>query len=255
MKFRQKYTLLPFTTKDGTVIYYVRYHDPRTGRRTKVSSGETTKGRAHTFAENLLGESSGQALRLEDYARDFFKWGTCPWIRRQHAKGHSFSQYQAKTRRVHNPREKANLPIEKNHFCGHDRNRSCGTPPPTPSWRSLAGSVSVFRGRHTSQETVEKGGARAICPGRPPRAAVDNPRNTEGRRKQYGTATHPDCSVRPPACVLPLGHGRFQMHRSESCYYLTALHGGKMRSSRSILEAVALRSRKGSILIPVKSFQ
>ncbi len=101
MKFRQKYTLLPFTTKDGKIIYYVRFFDPRTGRRTKVSSGETTKGRAHTFAENLLGESSAQAPRLEDYARGFFKWGTCPWILRQHAKGHSFSQYQAKTRRAH----------------------------------------------------------------------------------------------------------------------------------------------------------
>ena len=101
MKFRQKYTLLPFTTKDGKIIYYVRYYDPRTGKRTKVSSGETTKGLARAFAEDHLGESSGQSPRLEDYARDFFKWGVCSWIKRQHAKGRPFGQYQAKTRRAH----------------------------------------------------------------------------------------------------------------------------------------------------------
>jgi integrase len=39
--------------------------------------------------------------RLEDFAADFFKWGVCPWIKRQHAKGRPFSEYHAKARRGH----------------------------------------------------------------------------------------------------------------------------------------------------------
>jgi integrase len=37
---------------------------------------------------------------LRQYAANFFKWGQCGWIRRQHAKGRSFSKGVAKLRRA-----------------------------------------------------------------------------------------------------------------------------------------------------------
>jgi integrase len=101
MRYKEKYKLLPVETKKGRTVYYVRFYNPRTGKMTKVSSGETTAGRARTFADKLLAEGIGSSPRLEDYAKDFFKWSVCPWIKRQHAKGRQFGEYQAKTRRAH----------------------------------------------------------------------------------------------------------------------------------------------------------
>ncbi|HUI69117.1 MAG TPA: hypothetical protein VL354_01265, partial [Spirochaetia bacterium] len=101
MRYREKYRLLPVKAKDGSKVIYVRFYDPRTGKRTKVSSGETSIGRARTFADHLLAEGTGVSPRLGEYAADFFKWDVCPWIKRQHAKGFPFSEYQAKTRRGH----------------------------------------------------------------------------------------------------------------------------------------------------------
>jgi hypothetical protein len=91
----------PARQGEGQQRIYIRFYDPRTGKRTKVSSGETSIGRARTFADTLLAEGSGVSPRLEEHAADFFKWDVCPWIKRQHAKGRQFGQYQAKTRRGH----------------------------------------------------------------------------------------------------------------------------------------------------------
>jgi integrase len=101
MRHRQKYTLLPVATKDGNTVFYVRFYDPRTGRRTKVSTGESTIGRARTFADNFLADETGVSPRLEEYAADFFKWGKCSWIKTQHAMKRPFSEYHAKARRGH----------------------------------------------------------------------------------------------------------------------------------------------------------
>jgi tartrate dehydratase beta subunit/fumarate hydratase class I family protein len=73
MRYKEKYKLLPVKTKDGKTIYYIRFYDPRTGKRTMVSSGETSVGRARTFADKLLAEGTGVSPRLEEYAADFFK--------------------------------------------------------------------------------------------------------------------------------------------------------------------------------------
>lgn len=100
------YRLVLISTKDGAV-WYARYNDPRTGKRNKFSTyvgADEDKGRALTVAAAKLAEIKegyGKCPRLEDYAADFFKWGVCQWIRRQHAKGHDFGEYQARTRRAH----------------------------------------------------------------------------------------------------------------------------------------------------------
>jgi integrase len=101
MHYRNEYTLLPVKRKQGGIVYYVRFYDPSTGRRTKVSTGESSIGRARTWADNHLGDGLQISPRLEDFASNFFKWGECPWIKRQHAKGRPFSESHAKTRRGH----------------------------------------------------------------------------------------------------------------------------------------------------------
>ena len=37
--------------------------------------------------------------RLKEYVADFYRWDTCNWIRRQHAKGRRFSRQVADSRR------------------------------------------------------------------------------------------------------------------------------------------------------------
>lgn len=101
MRYRDKYTLLPVKKKDGRIVYYARFYDPLTGRRTKISTGESSVGRARSWADNHLGDGLTVSPRLEDFASDFFKWGVCPWIKRQHAKGRPFSEFHTKTRRGH----------------------------------------------------------------------------------------------------------------------------------------------------------
>ena len=81
-------------------VYYARYWDQRTGKRRAVSTGRTSKGEAHAEAKRLLGQGDGRAVRLDDYAKGFFKWGECKWIKRQHAKGRPFSSTQARVRRA-----------------------------------------------------------------------------------------------------------------------------------------------------------
>ncbi|MGA2612957.1 MAG: tyrosine-type recombinase/integrase [Spirochaetia bacterium] len=103
---RLPYRLILISTKEGAV-WYARYTDPRTGRRNKFSThvgADEDKGRAHTVAAAKLAEIKegySKCPRLEQYAADFFKWGVCPWIKRQHAKGRDFGEYQARTRRAH----------------------------------------------------------------------------------------------------------------------------------------------------------
>jgi integrase len=101
MRYKERFTLFVRKTREGQAVYYVRFYDPRTGKRVALSTGESTKGRAREFAENLLAEGAVRDPRLEDFARDFFKWESCAWIARQHAKGRPFGRYQARTRRAH----------------------------------------------------------------------------------------------------------------------------------------------------------
>ena len=81
-------------------VFYARFWDKRSGRRRAVSTGRTTKGEAHAEAKRLFAQGDGRAVRLEDFAESFFKWGQCKWIKRQHAKGRPFSSTQARVRRA-----------------------------------------------------------------------------------------------------------------------------------------------------------
>jgi integrase len=100
-RYREKYTLISRETKSGATVFHMRYYPPGSDRRVTVSTGAATIGRAREAADRILEQSAGPTPRLTDYARDFFVWGSCPWIARQHAKGRPFGEYQASIRRAH----------------------------------------------------------------------------------------------------------------------------------------------------------
>ena len=97
---KHEYGLFTRQRKQGP-IWYFWYWDQ--GKRVYKSTGfgKREKGKAREFAENHLVslESAPNAPILRDYARDFFLWDRCPWIRRQHAKGRPFSPAVARSRR------------------------------------------------------------------------------------------------------------------------------------------------------------
>jgi hypothetical protein len=97
---RERFKLLARKTHQGRTVWYARYYD-RSGRRLKVSTGKEKKGEAREFAEQLLEDGVESSIRLEEFAKDFFRWDTCSWIQRQHAKDRSFGEYQARMRRAH----------------------------------------------------------------------------------------------------------------------------------------------------------
>lgn len=86
-------------TKRGKVWYY-----RLAGEKTFHSTGQSVESKAHRFALGRLQQGqnrSGSTRTLREYASEFFLWDRCPWIRRQHAKGRSFSISVAKNRRSH----------------------------------------------------------------------------------------------------------------------------------------------------------
>jgi integrase len=97
---REEYKLLPRKTQDGRTVWYVRYYD-RAGHRVKKSTGKEKRGEAREVARQILQSGPGSSMRLAEFAKDFFLWGACTWIRRQHAKGRDFGEYQARQRRGH----------------------------------------------------------------------------------------------------------------------------------------------------------
>jgi integrase len=86
--------------KRGKVWYY-----RLAGQRTFHSTGQAVESKAHAYALAVIQQKeSRQQLSqatLKEYARDFFDWERCPWIQRQHSKGHSFSRTVAADRRAH----------------------------------------------------------------------------------------------------------------------------------------------------------
>jgi integrase len=89
MRHHKRYTLLAHTTKDGATVYYARFYDPKTGRRMKKSTGETTIGRARTIAEGFLAEKEAVQGKddplflehLKDFWRDAGKYAEAKKLR------------------------------------------------------------------------------------------------------------------------------------------------------------------------------
>ena len=86
-------------------IYYVRFRDPDTGKRLPgISTGKTNKGDADRWAREYL--TSGKlnnksTLLFSNYAKDWFLWNRCEYLKMLKQKGHSCSRGYADTSRGH----------------------------------------------------------------------------------------------------------------------------------------------------------
>ncbi len=65
------------------------------------STGLSSKRRAIDLIYERIREGKGAETKLKVYAESFFIWDECDWIKRQHAKGRSFSKTMADMRRGH----------------------------------------------------------------------------------------------------------------------------------------------------------
>ena len=69
------------------------------GEKTFHSTGQTNKVLARTYVAKIIRDGQESKVLFREYARDFYKWDKCAWIKRQRAKGRKISETQAKARR------------------------------------------------------------------------------------------------------------------------------------------------------------
>jgi len=97
---RQQYTLYKRFTDNKKFSWYFCYYNAD-GKRVYKATGKVKKGEARQVAEDFINSLSSQSTTLKKYTENFFVWEKCPWIKRQHAKGRSFSESTARSRRSH----------------------------------------------------------------------------------------------------------------------------------------------------------
>jgi integrase len=94
--------------KDGFTLLrrrgsqYWAFYCMENGKRISHSTGKTDKAEAEAIArEYLKPKASQENVTFGEFAKDFFVWDQCAWIRAQHAAGRTFSKGAAIGRRVH----------------------------------------------------------------------------------------------------------------------------------------------------------
>lgn len=99
------YTFYKRTTKNNKKTYYVRFRDPETGERLSgISTGCPTKGDADRWARDYIaqGNLNKKSTQLfANYAKDWFAWGRCSYIKIVRQKGQRFSKGYADACRRH----------------------------------------------------------------------------------------------------------------------------------------------------------
>jgi integrase len=85
--------------KKGIVWYFYYYDDNE--KRIAKSTGLSTKYKAIEYAEIFLSTKNSKITTLFDFTTNFFVWGNCDWIRRQHFRGKTFGKDFASSRRSH----------------------------------------------------------------------------------------------------------------------------------------------------------
>lgn len=106
MRLKAAYTLHERPSKSGAT-WHVSWHDKDGLRHTK-STGQPVnphlKDRGRTLAERAALRFVGTAPRsiptLAQYAKDFYDWERCSYIKRQHAKGRGFNRVWAQAQRA-----------------------------------------------------------------------------------------------------------------------------------------------------------
>lgn len=97
---KQKYSLYKRFTDNKKFSWYFSYYNAD-GKRMYRATGKVKKGDAREVADEFISSLSSQSITLKKYTENLFLWGSCSWIKRQHAKGRSFSESTARSRRSH----------------------------------------------------------------------------------------------------------------------------------------------------------
>ncbi len=97
---RHEYGLFKRKRKAGSSWYFWFYD--QNGIRQHKSTGRKKKYEAEQYAQQFLVLSkSPKPIRLDEYAKDFYVWGKCDWIKRKFARGFAIGSTFAATRRAH----------------------------------------------------------------------------------------------------------------------------------------------------------
>ena len=88
--------------QDDKVYFWKRgkkYYYKLEGESSFHSTGQTNITLARAYVNRILEEGIDSKETLNDYAKDFYLWDKCEWIKRQHSKGKSFNKPMARSRR------------------------------------------------------------------------------------------------------------------------------------------------------------
>jgi integrase len=83
------------TKRPGKNIYYVQFYDESGKRMTAVSSGQTSKAAAETWAIEQLKRgliTPDKDITFAQFARDFWVWDRCAYVKSRHARGADISR-------------------------------------------------------------------------------------------------------------------------------------------------------------------
>jgi len=100
MRPREPFTLYSRKNKKGENVWYYRITDD-TGRSTGRSTFQTSKTAARTYVVNLIkdGKLPQKDPRFSDFARDWWIWDKCKYVRGKLARGVRISQSYVDIRR------------------------------------------------------------------------------------------------------------------------------------------------------------
>jgi integrase len=100
---RHEYTLFKrykdAKNKKGIIWFFYYYYEY--GNRKAKSTSKSLKHEAVTVVEKFLAQKDSKDRTLNEYAKTFFVWDECLYIKRQLAKGKRFSKTNATLRRDH----------------------------------------------------------------------------------------------------------------------------------------------------------
>jgi len=106
VRTRAGFTLHTRSSKGGAV-WHASWYDKDGIRHTKSTDqpvNPALKDRGRTLAERaalrFIGTAPRKVPTLAEYAKDFYVWDRCSWIKRQHAKGRGFNEQWAQSLRA-----------------------------------------------------------------------------------------------------------------------------------------------------------
>lgn len=102
MRYREPFTLYKRAIGHGKAVFYYRFYDgdgTRTGGR---STGQINKTLARRYVVGLIKAGRldpAKEVLFDDYAKDWWKWGACPYLTTQVARGKTLSRKYADVQR------------------------------------------------------------------------------------------------------------------------------------------------------------